>query len=170
MDELDEFISVLNAECDVLKKKGLMPKSEDEPWRYYSPPLDDEYEFEHLRAVLEAGKYTLEAEKCCDNGNDIGLYQYLVKAQQKLLNFLSTQGKSNIKKLGNSKGGSSKNDTVHNEIISIAEELLLSGHEMRGLAAKIAKIYSNKTGIDKDENRIRDILKKYEFELSQLSM
>lgn len=82
MDELDAFISVLNVECEVLKKSGVMLKSVDEPWRYYSVPLDDE----------------------------LGTWCALAKAQQALLMSLSAECKAKAKKLGQSKGGQSKNE------------------------------------------------------------
>lgn len=165
MDELEEFISILNAECDVLKKNRLMPKSEDEPWRYYSYPLDDEHEFEHLRSIIEAGKYTVQAEQCVEAGDELGACHTLIKAQQSLLKSLSVMGKSKAKKLGNAKGGETKGESIHYEIFCIADDLLAAGHNKRGLAAKIAKKLNEK-GIEKNENRINNILKNFISDLT----
>lgn len=157
MDELSEFISVLNAECDVLKKSGFMPTSIDEPWRYYSAPLDDEHSHELLRAVIEAGRFTVEAETFVLTGDEAGAWRSLAKAQGALLKSLSSHGKAMAKKIGNSTGGKSKFDNVHYMVFCIADDLLAAGHKERGLARKVADEL-NKRGYPKNENQVKKIL------------
>ena len=156
MDELNEFIMVLNAECDVLRKAGVMPESVEEPWRYYSAPLDDEHAHQLLRSVLEAGRFTVEAEGFLQRGDDF--WCSLAKAQGALLKSLSSHGKSISKVKGNSIGGRCKFDDVHYKIFCIADDFLAAGHPERGLAGKIA-VELSKNGDDKTENQIREILK-----------
>lgn len=165
MDELDEFISVLNAECDVLKKAGVVSGLVAEPWRYYSAPLDDEHEYQLLRAVLEAGRFAVEAEGLVHLGDEVGAWYSLVKAQGALLKSLSSHGKKIAKKLGNSTGGQSKFDDVYYKIFCIADDLIAEGHDERGLAGKVAVQLSRQHGIDKTENQVREIRKKQKHTL-----
>lgn len=158
MDEISEFISVLNAECEVLKKKGIVPVSVSEPWRYYSPPLDDEHEYEHLRAVLEAGKLAVEAETCTKTGDDAGAWCALAKAQQALLKALSARGRRIAKKIGQAKGGQGRDENLRHTVLCIADHLLESGQKERGLAAQVA-IELSKEGLEMREDNIRKILK-----------
>ena len=124
MDEITEFIAVLDAECDVLKTKGQMLVSVSNPWRYYSPPLDDEREYEHLRSVLEAGRLTVEAESCAKAGDEAGAWCALAKAQQALLKSLSAKGRRIAKNSGHAKGGKSRNDKLRYQVFCIADDLL----------------------------------------------
>lgn len=124
---IQAFIEVLNAECEVLKKAGLMPPSVEEPWRYPSAPLDDEHTHEHLRAVLEAGRCTVQAEQHLIAGEELLAWQSLSAAQQALLNHLSTLGRAAAKRMGQSKGGSAHNPKRRIKIIEAAEDLLPTG-------------------------------------------
>ena len=160
MDKLNEFILVLNDECDALKKEGLMPNEVSEPWRYYSPPVEGEHEFEQLRAVLEAGKYAVQAEEYAAAGEDLGAWRELAKAQGALLKLFSLHGRKEAKKLGNSKGGKAKAEGVHYKIFCIADDLLADGHVERGLARKVSEKLSELHNIEKNENQVRVILKK----------
>jgi hypothetical protein len=164
MDEVEEFIAVLNAECDFLKKNGLMPKLVTEPWRYYSEPLCDENDFQLLRAVINAGQFTVEAESLAIAGDEVGAWGSLAKAQNALLKSLSRCGKKVAKEFGNSTGGKSKGDDVYFKIFILADDLLASGHPERGLAGKIAKKLSDQ-GYEKTENQIRRIRMKQKHTL-----
>jgi hypothetical protein len=158
MRELDEFILILNAECDRLKKVGLMPESIAEPWRFYSLPLDDEHEHELLRSVIEAGRFVVDAEAKIRNLDENGAWCSFAKAQAALLISLSSAGRLAAKKHGQAKGGSVKQDAVHERVFIIADDLLAAGACERGLAAKVANVLG-KEEIGKTENQVRDILK-----------
>lgn len=159
MDEVNEFISVLNAECEVLKKNGVMPISVDEPWRFYSSPLDDEHEYESLRSVLEAGKFIIQAESYVKSGNEAGAWCALAKAQQALLRSLSAKGRLQAKKIGQSRGGQSYDANIKYKIFCIAEDLMLSGESKRALAGQISKELK-KEGLTMEDEAIRKTLKK----------
>jgi len=163
---VNEFKTILDAECEVLKKDGRIQHSADNPWRYYDQPADDEHEFDHLRAVLEAGRMTVIAESYINSGNELGAWRSLSKAQQALLNFLSAAGKKAAKKRGNSKGGLAKNEGLHYKIFCIADDLLASGHSKIGLEKKVSDELSAKDNIQIDEIRIGQILKKIEHKLT----
>jgi hypothetical protein len=157
--DIEYFISVLNAECDVLKKKEQIQPSIVEPWRYYSAPLDDGHEYEHLTSVLEAGRFIVEAEKLVLTGDEDAIWSLLAKAQKALLKSLSSLGKKESKRLGHSRGGQFKTDGIHFKIFCIADDLIEAGGSWRGLAAKVTRILSEQHGILKDENKVRTILK-----------
>ena len=156
MDEIREFIAVLDAECDVLKKAGIMLPSEAHPWRFYSCPLDGEHEYEHHRSVFEAGKLALEAESCAKAGDDAGAWWALAKAQQALLRSLSAEGKTKARKLGNAKGGQSKDEKLDFQVFCIADDLRAAGYSERGLARKIVDKIGGRD--PKSEKLIRKIL------------
>lgn len=167
MDDLkkvfNDFIKLLDAQCDVLKKNGQMVTSVKDPWRFYSPALDDENSFELLRAVIDAGRLTVEAETLIACGDETGAWRSLSLAQSTLLQSLSTYGKLKLKKIGNSLGGksiSNEADESYYYIFCIADDLISKGNNERGLAAKISKQLQEKYGIDKDENKVREIFNK----------
>lgn len=167
MDDLkkvfNDFIKLLAAECDILKKNGQIATTIKDPWRFYSPPLDDENSFELLRAVIEAGKFTVEAETLLACGDENGAWRSLAIAQSTLLQSLSSHGKLQLKKIGNSLGGKSisdESDESYYFIFCIADDLISKGNNERGLAAKISHQLQKKYGIDKDENKVREIFNK----------
>jgi len=152
-EDLHEFINILNAECDVLKKEYPLMRSIEEPWRLYSSPLDDESKHDHLRAVLEAGRWTVAAESSKEPLVE------LFKAQQALLRGITTYGKELRRKHYQSLGGQKGHDEkLREKIFYMADELLESGHEQRGLAAEISRRLSAE-GIDKREDSVREIIK-----------
>lgn len=158
MDEITEFIAVLDAECDLLKAEEQMLVSVAQPWRYHSDPLDDEPEHDLFWCVLEAGKWTVEAETCAGEGDETGAWRALAKAQQALLKSLSTKGRRIAKKAGNAKGGKRRNEGVRYKIFCIADDLLASDQKWRGLAARVA-VELSKLDENKSETVIRKILK-----------
>lgn len=160
MDELAGFISDLNAACENLQKKDLMPPLVKEPWRYYSPPLDDEHEFQPLRSVLEAGRFTVEAEFLFKIGDDSTALEKLERARQLLNKSQSKEGKAESKKRGNAAGGRSKVEGAHYEIFRIADDLLAEGADERGLAGKVSRRLMSETAYEKDENKVKVILNK----------
>ena len=157
MKDLEDFIVILNSECDALKSKGLMLSSVSEPWRFYSAPIDGEHEYGILRSVLESGKFVVEAELSVSQGDELDAFKSLVKAQGAMLKSLSSHGKGIAKKKGNASGGKSKFDDVHYQIFCIADDLLEKGASERGLARKIS---DRLTDYQKSENQVLDILKK----------
>lgn len=159
MEELQDFIGVLNSECDVLKAKGLMHQDQVEPWRYYSAPLDGEHQYELFRAVIESGRHTVEAELLHSEGDVLGAYKALSIAQAALLKSLSHCGKAEAKRIGNATGGKTKSDALHYQIFCIADDLLAQGESERGLARKVSEQLSFQ-GTHKTENQVREILKK----------
>lgn len=166
MDELNQFIKILNAECDKLKKLQQMQPHMKEPWRYYSPSLDQDIEndYQPLRAVINAGKFTIEAEKLVNAGKKNDAWKQLCLAQSALLKALSTNGKAKAKKIGNSLGGKADGEKTREAIFNIADDILssdpiIASHpKWRGLTSKVANKLSEK-GIDKTDNHIRRILK-----------
>lgn len=158
MKELNEFVSVLNAECAALKKKGLIQESIEEGWRFYSPPMDDEHEYEPLRSVLEAGRLMLKAEEALVS-EEKSAWQLLAMAQGALLKSLSTHGKAIAKAKGNAKGGEFRSDEIYYLVFCLADDLIASGSPRRGLAAKI-NLGLAKKGITKTDGQVRSILKK----------
>lgn len=174
MDELGEFISILDAECDVLKKSGLMLNSKEQPWRYYSCPLDDEHEYELLRSVIEAGKYTVGAEKLVKAGDEPAAWRTLAKAQAALLKSLSSHGRAKAKTLGQAKGGQSRTkeqDDALYEIFCIADDLLRTDEFLKrndpfsGLAPKVADELAKRHEDPISENQVRKILNKLKHTL-----
>lgn len=157
MDELDEFIKVLRGECQVLIRAGKMMPDEPDAWRFYSPPLDGEYESDHLRAVLNAGKLTLIAEEYYSDGDSNAAFIYLAKAQAALLKSISSIGKAESKKLGRSRGGQSRDESIRKDVIYIADDLLNEGAAWRGLASKVA-IKLSENGDELREGKIKQIL------------
>jgi hypothetical protein len=157
MDELDEFIEVLRGECSVLIKNETMMPGDEDAWRYYSSPLDEEAESDHLRAVLNAGKLTLEAKKCYLEGNENGTFACLARAQAALLRSISAIGKAESKKIGRSQGGKSRNESVREEVVLIADHLIETGAPWKGLASKVANELSLKKIVMR-EDKIKQIL------------
>jgi len=83
-----------------------------------------------------------------------------------LLKSLSTHGKAKAKKNGQVKGGQSKSNEVHDEILCIADELLEAGHAWRGLARKVVdQLSSGGEGYYKTESQVRDIINKEKDQL-----
>ncbi|MGR5488482.1 hypothetical protein, partial [Vibrio alfacsensis] len=115
--------------------------------------LDGEHEHELFRAVIESGRHTVQAELLHSEGDVLGAYKALTKAQAALLKSLSHQGKSTAKKIGNSTGGKSKSDALHYQVFCIADDLLAQGESERGLARKVSEQLSFK-GTNKTENQV----------------
>jgi len=159
MDEIDEFISILNAECEWLKNNDYMQKHIEEGWRSYSLPLCGEPDDDHFQAVFEAGKYTVEAESCLQDGCEDGAWRALAKAQAALLRSLSQKGKAVAKKEGQKRGGRARGSDL--EVFCMIEDFLLSGEKKRGLARKVVdKLLANK-GIVKTERQVNVIIKRF---------
>ena len=157
MDELDEFIEVLRGECEILIKNERMTPGIPDGWAFYSPPMYDEVESDHLRAVLNAGKLTEKAKSLCSTDEMDAAYICLVGAQAALLRSISAVGKAESKRNGQKKGGKFRNEKRRMKVVVIADELLDVDPKWRGLAAKVAVKLSSK-GYELSEEKIRHIL------------
>jgi len=159
MDEIDEFISILNAECEWLKNNGYMQKHIEEGWRFYSLPLCGEPDDDRFQAVFEAGRIVCQAEKLIKISDEAGAKKLLASARGVLLKPLCAHGRRHSKLRGNSKGGSSKDEKFRELIFEMAEDLMLSGQPRRGLASKVAWKLSEKGQVVTDQ-KINNIIDK----------
>jgi len=130
-----------------------MPSDVNEPWRYYSPPLDDEYSHDHLRAVIEAGLWLVKAEQADDPT------VALMKAQQALLRAISAKGRADALDEARRRGGKVYNDKLYYKIFCIADGLECVGVPPRNICRRVSDELS-KLGIEKTSSQIRRILKK----------
>ena len=155
MDELKtklkDFIATLNAECDFLKKTNQIQTTIDEPWRFYSLGIDTENEYQLLRAVIEAGRYTVEVENLLRKGKENDAWKQLSLAQMSLIKALSTRGKAD-------------GATTREKIFEAADDILgsdsaIAAHpKWRGLASKVANKLSEDNVVLSD-NHVRKIIK-----------
>jgi len=135
-NHLQSFIDILNAEAERLEKDNLIPSGVNEPWRYSDKPMDCELPHQPLRAYLNAGKFTVEAESCVQHNNLTGAWTALAKAQNSFLYPMSASGKKAMRKERAKKAGrAGKLDYFRKRAEAIAIDLIISGRYKAGKKA-----------------------------------